>query len=539
MAISLLDQETQIRRTFPVSLYNDSIAPSEANFETNPVSLLDDLNSLRSQIHTLLDNRGSNWFGDLATPSALETGSQRGVNDLNAALHALEKKRVLRDVCSFVDVTVGAGNNFVILGTGELPTNTTAAVGGVTTLGTVVAAHGGTFGTHALSEIPGANAISPLNLMQIVDGNTRDDILSDNRKVYGLLQGESGLTDGATITDTTTTRVQISFVRVNATGDDLEAVPFADVENRTINYCTRERVRQQDLNEYDFLTGAIVDVPGTALVTRQAGYGNQGTTPVDVLTSSFLDLEAAGVEWTIRDNLEASLFRIIEGSAGGTSEIEFGADVDIFDNNASVNDFLNGASFDTGSIATTINVGVTPNQIDAGGVLTVASGGGADLTMLGAGELYLDDGNRTGSTWATLGLKLSETTLEWSNLETIYGGEKSLIQMLIEAKASTTRRIVYAVCTVDANADVDVSGPSNDNNLDTDLGNLSGHDFGLSSTKLDIYLNGAIQVQDTSTTGANDKDVYPGTSLANGQLKFEKKIKVGDVIYIVDWLEIP
>ena len=95
--------------------------------------------------------------------------------------------------------------------------------------------------------------------------------------------------------------------------------------------------------------------------------------------------------------------------------------------------------------------------------------------------------------------------------------------------------MVHGVVTAAVAADANVSGPANDNNLDTDLGDLSGLDFGLTSSQIDVFLNGAIQVQDSSTTGANNKDVYPGTSLANGQLKFEKKLKVGDVIVVHDW----
>ena len=302
MAIQLLDQETQIRRTFPVSSYGDAVAPTEAAFETNPTNLMDDLNNIRSQLHNLLKDQAGNWYDDLNVPSTLETGTQRGVNDLNTDLHAVEKKRVLRDVHNLTDVSVGGSDNFVILGTGELPANTTAAVGAVTTLGTVCAAHTGTFGQHALDEVAGPHALNPLNLCEIVDGSTRDPILSDGRKVYGLLQTETA-TDGHTITDTTTTRAQISFVRQNATGDDLEACPAADIQGSTINYATRERVRLEDLNEHDFLSGAVVDVgAGSGTITRQTAYTNQGTTPVDVVTNSTLDLEGAGLEWTIRDD---------------------------------------------------------------------------------------------------------------------------------------------------------------------------------------------------------------------------------------------
>jgi len=519
---SLLQQETQIRRSLVADIL-DNVAPSEANFETNPVSLLDDLNNIRSQLNNLLQDQAGSWFDDLIVPSTLETGIQRGVNDLNTALHAVEKKRVLRDVHSLVDVTVGAGNNFVILGTGELPTQTTAAVGAVTTLGTVVAAHGGTFGTHALSEVSGPNAISPLNLMLIVDGASRDPILSGGRQVYGLLQGESGLVDGGTITDTTTTRVQISFVRLTATGDDLEAVPVADIENAVINYCTRERVRLEDLSEFDFLTGAIVDLPAGSVVTRQVGYDNQGTTPVDLLTNATLDLEGAGLVWAIRDDLEATLFSIVEGSAGGTSQVNIAADVDEFDIDAVVVDFLNGITVDSGS--TGIDIGAT-----TAGVIQRASD--LRVSATGAGELILEDSNMINEgTWTGPGVKVSETTAEVAAYETTFGGEVSLFNALVQAYNAAHRRRVFAIVTADLAEDVDVSGPANDNNLDTNLGDLSGGTF---VDDYDVYHNGQYLKLDAADAGTGD--VYPGTSLANGQLRFNRKLKTGDILAVVDYI---
>lgn len=252
-------QDAQIRKSVT---YGDTVAPSLANFQTNPINIEDDLNSIRSQLHNFLDVQSSAWYTDLVTPSALETGTKRGINNLNEALHLLEKKRVLRDVYKLVAVSVPGGQNYVVLGTGELPTQLTAAVGSVPTLGTVVAAHDGTFGTHSLAEVVNtASVLNPLNRMVIVEASSRDPILSDDRVVYGLFQSENG-TDGHTISDTTPSRVQISFVRMNATGTDLEAVPVADIENQSIAYSTRERVRLEDLDEADFLSGAIVDVGG-------------------------------------------------------------------------------------------------------------------------------------------------------------------------------------------------------------------------------------------------------------------------------------
>jgi len=611
MARTFIRQDTQIQSS---DVFDDTIAPSLANFETNPLNIEVDLNNVRSMLSHLLDVQVGNWYDVISTPSTLETGAQRGVSDLNNALHLVEKKRILRDVCSLVDITVpasvtatstivtdvqanytdaqtftltdatgqsitfefdtvpngvGGGNtavdisadttadnvrdriitaingvagtllitagnggagtvsltqdvggssgntsigttggppgtfnaftggtgDVVILGTGELPSQTTAAVGAVTTLGTVVATHTGTFGSVSLDEVSGPNAVQPKNLMQIVDGNTRDPILSSSRVVYGLLQGESGVTDGATIAGT------------------------------TINYCSRERVRLEDLTEADFLRGAIVDIgSGATTVDRQTAYDNQGTTPVDLTTNATLDLEGAGLEWAIRDDLEALLFRIIEGSAGGTSEIEFAAGVDLFDNNAIVNDFASGATINSGGTRP-ITVGVVDGEI-----ATTAG----DLRLIGFNEMFLDDVNQSGSTWAqTDGIKLSETTAEWDNFETAFG-EVSLLNAIYQASQSSLRTRVQAVVTTTRAADININGPVLGGSASLDV-NLPAYNLVTFVTDVDVFYNGSL-LRNGVNAAANE-DVYPGTTPSQGDLAFEFTIKASpgnpDVITVI------
>ena len=635
MARTFIRQDTQVRSS---DVYNDAVLPSLANYETNPTHIETDLNNQRSMLSHLLDVQAGNWYDVISTPSVLEAGAQRGVSNLNDALHLLEKKRVLSCTWSLIDVAVpaavaatatltnatnfidtetvtidgkvytfqaaladadgnvqlgasvalshenlrrainldgvagtnyaatamtlhptvsatdtatttvvtakvsgtaanaiavsqatatatwssallvGGAGDMVILGGGELPAQTIAAVGIVTTLGTVVAAHTGTFGEFALDEVVGSTAISPKNLMQIVDGSTRDPILSDSRQVYGLLQGESGLTDGVTMTGATTTRVQISYVRINATGDDLEAVPASDIGGTTINYCAVQRIRLEDLTEDNFLGGANVDVPSGSTVTRQVGYDNQGVTPVELTTNADLDL-AAGIEWTIRDLANADLFRIIEGSGGGTTEINIHSSVDLYDNDAIDVDFASGASINSGGTRP-IDVGVTD------GIIESTAG---DLGVVAAAELLLDDVNQNGSTWAqTTGIKLSDTTAEWDAFEVQYG-EVSLLNAIVQASNQGGIIKACANVTVTTVADTDVS--LSDGNLDAALGDLSG---GLFVDDHDVYLNGALLR--SGIDAAANNDVYPGTDLnntADGQLKFEFTIKVNDVICVI------
>lgn len=637
MARTFIRQDTQIQSS---DVYDDTVAPSLTNFETNPTHVETDLNNIRSMLSHLLDVQVGNWYDVISTPVTLETGAQRGVSDLNEALHLVEKKRILRDVCNLVDITVpasvtatgsittdvqanytdgqtftltdatgqvvifefdtvpdgvsggnvavdisaaitadnvrdaiisavngvGAGllitasnggaatvtltqdvggtrgntsigttggppgtftaftggtGDVVVLGVGQLPAQLIAAVGAVTTLGTVVATHTGTFGNISLDEVAGVNAISPKNLMTLVDGSTRDPILSSGRTVYGLLQGESGLADGDTILTTTPDRVQISFVRINATGNDLEYVPAAHIAGLVINYCTRERVRLEDLTEQDFLKGAVIDTPGATTVTRQVAYDNQGTTPVDLVTNATLDLEGPGLIWQIRDDTEASMFRLIEGSAGGTTEVEFSAAVDLFDNNAVVNDFESGVRLDTGGQR--IDIGETAGVIES----TSAN----DLRILGAGELYLDDGNQTGSTWAqTNGIKLSDTTTEWNNFETAFG-EVSLLNAIYRAHKRTK---VQAVVTVTRPADTNINGPILGGSASLDV-NLPAYDLVTFVDDVEVFYNGEL-LRNGANSGANE-DVYPGTTPSQGDLMFEFTIKAApgspDVITVI------
>ena len=524
MARTFIRQDTQIRNS---DVYNDAVAPTEAAYETNPSHIEDDLNNLRSMVSYLKDIQAGNWFDVQTAPSTLEAGSLRGVDGLNDALHLLEKKRFLRKSISLADVAVGGSDDYVILGSGELPANTTAAVGAVATLGTVVAAHGGTFGTHALSEVAGPHALNPQNLVDVVDGASRDQILSGGRVIYGLLQGESGVTDGATITDTTTTRVQVSFVRINATGDDLEAVPAGDIQGQTVNLCFRERVRFEDLNEADLLNDAKVDVAAAVTATRQTIYDNQGTTAVDVTTNSTLDLEAAGISWTVRDDLEAMLFQIVEGSAGGTSQINIGSDVDELDIDAAVVNSLHGVSVDTGAAGTTINVGVTANQIDSGGALDILSTS-ADLGLVAGAELKFTDSYRAGSTWSlTDGIRLADSSAEWDAFETAFG-EVSLLNAIQQASANANVSKTCANVTSTTSADTDVGGTSGGANLDAQLHDISGGTF---ISDHDVYLNGNL-LRGGADASANN-DYYPGTSLALGQLKFEFTVKINDVICVI------
>jgi len=516
MARTFVRQATQIRKS---DVYDDTLTPSEAAYETNTISIEDDLNSLRSQINNLISRSGTtfagNWWDDLAAPGTFEDGTERGVNELNAQLHDLERKRVLVNTTNLTDVTVASGSNFVVLSLAQLPLNTTASIGAVATRGTVAATNA-SFGAASLDLVSGSTAIAPKNLCEVVDGNTRDQILSDNRVVYALFQTESS-TDASTMTGTTPARAQLSFVRINSTGDGLELVPSADIQGRSINYASVTRKALEDLNEQDFLRGAILDNAGSTTQNRQIGYDNQGTTPVELSTTATLDLNSAGITWEIRDLVNAQLLGVTEGSTGGTSDITIAAAVDTFTVNAAASNFNVGASFDVGG--TQIDIGLTAGTIETTGT--------DDLHLVAAGStLSFDDSNRVGSTYSTA-IALSTNSTEWDDFETNFG-EVSLINAINQAANADRRSKVYAAVTVDTAADANVS--LSDSNLDVTLGDLS---LGTFESSYDLYLNGEL-LRPGADSSANN-DYYPGTDLTAGQVKFEFPLKAGDVITVVSY----
>ena len=531
MPRTFVRQITQIRNS---DLYDDTIVPSQPAFETAPVEVERDLNNLRSIIHELRDVRSSDWWRPLTAATGFESGTARGVQNLNQALHNLERKRLLKRVrMTGVDVTGGA-SQLVVLGVGKLPSVTTAAVGAVTTTGTIVA-QASVFGTaSALNVVTGSNALQPKNLVRLVSGTTGDAINdAQGREIFGLLQSESG-TNGHTISDIGPNRVQISYVVRNATNDGLILAAAGSMSGVIFDYAYIRRDALADCPEEAFLGDDFADA-GASIIGLQTAYNNQGSTPVNVVTDTFIDLEGPGLKHCWRDDLEAELLCIVEGSAGGTSEVKLGTAVDVFNVDAILNNFENGASFDTGTSGTTINIGVTANQIDSGGVLQINSAGSSNLNLLSANRLNLSDSYRVASTWSLAnGIALAHNAADWNAFETIFG-ETSLLAAITQAGATTSRARINAVVITNVAADIDVSGPANDNNISVNLGSLAAGSF---VNDYDFYVNGVL-LRNGANAAANE-DVYPGTSLANGQIRFEFPIRITgatpDVITVVKWI---
>ena len=518
MARTFERQATQIRNS---DLYDDTLAAG-VTLESGATEIERDLNGIRSQLNRLIwSTTSGNWWDDVPTINA----KKRGIRDLNFDLDELESQKVLCRVSLLTDVAVTAAQNWQILSfaLSETPPAVAAVAGTVD--GAVVAQSalsGAGFNVHELIEVAGASAIYPKNLMLVRDATTGQPIQSSGRDIFALLQYESTGADNAAFNDTSAgNRAKLSFVRMNAALDDLEAATVADIAGKTINYAWVSRYQLDNVPEDCFLgQSTFTDVSASVDVTRQRAYDNQGATVVETTTNSTLDLNGAGLTWIIRDLANANLLRILEGSGGGTSELQLGADVDVFNNDAILNDFASGLRAATGS--TRIDVGVNAGVIETTGA--------ADLRVLGAGELYLDDGNQTGSTWAqTSGIKLSDTTAEWDDYETAMGGEVSLLRGIYLAKTASSRGAkTHSNVTVDAAADTGVSLALA--NLDVALPNMSGGTF---ATSHDVYLNGNL-LRGGADISANN-DYYPGITLNPAELKFEFAVKVNDVICVIPW----
>jgi hypothetical protein len=191
--------------------------------------------------------------------------------------------------------------------------------------------------------------------------------------------------------------------------------------------------------------------------------------------------------------------------------------------NALVNDFAAGLSVRSGSQE--IRIGMTDGVIES----TATN----NLRLLAAGGiLQLDDSFQTASTWVgTTGVPLASSSAEWSTYKTNYG-EVSLLNAINQAiTAGITRSTkVYANVTTDILADTNAGGVGGGANLDAQL-----QDFTVGSfiDDNDVYLNGSL-LRGGADAAANN-DYYPGVSLSNGQLRFEFKLKTGDVLSVISW----
>lgn len=488
--------------------YLDNFSSGQTALETNITDLEGDLNALRSQVKRI--GGETKWY-DALTGRDLKTAS--------ADLLDLENKKLLFRAQVLTDVTVTTAQNWEVLSVAgsEAPTEV-AAVGAGTANGAVVAIAAS--GAHSLNEVAGQNPLNPKNLVIVRDATSGDPLLSGGKQIYALIQANTGTLDGEAFDDSTKT-VQLSFVIENTTADDLIACPVADIAGKTINYSYVRRINFDAVPEQAFLVGAFVDQSGSVDVTLENAIDNQGATPVTQTTD--IDIQIADTkQWAFQEPSGVTDILAIGAASGGDYVNMNVANLDI--NNTNEADFLNGAVFDSGGTA--IHVGNTAGTINSAGKLDLASASANDLSLLAGGQLIFSDTYYAGSTYDTP-LVLSDSSQEWSDFETAFG-EVSLLNAITQAYTKSKHDKMVGATTGHINANTNVSGATAPINLDATLLDYTGKTF---VDDVDVYLNGVLLRNGADDTA--NHDVYPGTDITKGDLKFEFPLKPGDQITMV------
>ena len=497
MGRTFIRQDAQVRNSVT---YDDTVAAG-STLESAPTSIEGDLNGLRSQMkRAIYADSAGDWFADIPTVNS----KKRAISSLNTDLDDIEEKRLLFRAQVLTDISVTAAQNWEILSVAGSEAPSQVRASGATTNGAICATSafsGAGFAAHELVETAGVNAIAPKNLCVVRDSTTGQVIQSSGRDVYALLQAESTGSDGAAFDDTSAgNRVKLSFVRLTVGLDDLEACPVADIAGLTINYVYVRRINFDAIPEQAFLgDSAFIDQSASVDVTLDNAIDNQ----------SGAASQAQDIDWRITDTFTldfqtsdggVNLLRIMPNAAGDEIEVN----VDTLDvNTVNDSDFSQGATFDSGG--TGISVGVT-----AGYISTAA----ADFGVRAGAELYLDDANQTGSTWAqTAGIKLSDTTAEWDAFETAFG-EVSLLNAIVASYNASSRTRADAVVSSAITANTLIEGPNGPGsaNLDVDLVDYRTKTF---VSDVEVFING--QLMRNGANAAANNDVYPSAVSAEQQ----------------------
>lgn len=490
-------------------------AAAIAGGEASSVDYADFQEFVLSQIKRIIwGNAAGNWHDDIATVH----GGDASLKALYDATD-LEEKDFLRWKLNLQDIAVPGAQAYVTLTNAGDPPSEVIAIA-VATKGAVSAQLAGAVGSAQLTELSGESPLKPKNLVSIFDATSGDPIMSDDRRVWGLLQVGSAATDGNNFALTGNDLGQITFVRQNATFDDLELCPAADIGGKSINYAYTVRRDLANMPE-DALRGDLSEADQIA-----AGFGGldsayDGGHFIEV-DGNDIDIRLADTKsFTIRKSGGNVLFTVLRTDAGSADKVQVTGDVDLFDVDAADNDFAQGVKVDTADQA--INVGVTAvGVIDSSAIELRAT--------TGAAEVAAPSGNVQFQTVReTTALPLDDaTTGAISALKTVFEGSGSFV--------SVSDALKYAMEKggVDLGLNVFVAGANYAQgvNIPAATFDLTTHDIDMNTpANVDtfLFLNGRLLYGGNVTT---KNDVYPGTTPANGDLKvdFPKGVKSGDVI---------
>lgn len=521
MARTFVSQPQQV---FHSEHFNDALATG-ITLQVSSTTLESDLNALRTQVRQILwAGVSGSWYDTVTAPSG--GLSARGLNTLNTDLSDLEQKRFLFRSQNLNLVNVATGSNFALLSVslGTAPAQF-AAVGVGSSTGSVVASLSGgegVYGSAAMAQVSGSSVLTPKNLVIVRDAWTGLHITgSSGKDVYGLLQAESGVASGDTFNDSTK-RTQITFVQeiVTLGTSSLVVTNPSQIGGQTITYSYVKRTALDNIPEDAYMSNTIfVDMNEGSQVS--AGTANLSDITLDraidnqvgiVTQTQNIDVQiAAGFHWAFLSGTR-ELWRLDSSNSTDTLVVA----VDRFSVSSSFpSSFQSGISVATGS--TTINIGVA-----AGTIATVS---GSNLILSGGAQLGFSDIYGPTSTYAGGVLPLATSSAQWNTFVTDFG-QNSLfgaLHFLSASLSGSTKRARYTGgITVTTSNDVNITFPTN---IDAQMGSLVGRDF---KKDVNIYLNGTLLLP--AYTASEGNDVYPGTTLSTGDLKFPYELRSGSQV---------
>lgn len=412
--------------------------------------------------------------------------------------------------------TMSGGAGDVVALTGAYKPDKAIAIA-TTNKGAVTAQLAGAIGSADLTEIAGANALRPENLVAVFDGDTGDPIVdAEDRRIYGLLQVGSAATDGNAFGDSGDDQGQITFVVPNDTYSDLQIADGANIGgvNLVYDYTWRE---------------AAADLPAVYWRADIAGSDPQPGVTVSLDSAYnggvFMEVDGSNVDirlaedksWVFRAGAGGNaIMTVARDDSGNLTKVQIHSEADQFDCDAQDVDFDQGATFDSGG--TPINVGETAGQIDATalkvsattGNLEVAAGSGElQFTSSRDSQLELDDAT-AGAISALFGQSFASVSAAIK-----YAGEHGGMDLEI---AVTVLASSYA-------AGVNVPGAV----LDITTYPLDMNTTGAKTAFQLVFINGRLQYGGNGTT---KNDVYAGTTPASGDLMHDKAkpLLSGDII---------
>jgi hypothetical protein len=515
MPRTFIRQDLQIQ---PSQTYNAAMAAGTA-LQSGAQSLEDDLNGLRTQVSRVLDSSlGGNWYDDAYTTA---NGKKRSIKQLNTSLDTIETKQLLARVQNGANISVPAGQNYVVLSFATSQTPNANLAFGAATLGAVVAqstTSAAPFSANELTAQAGSNAIAPKNLVRIRNSVGGQALRSTDLDIYGLLQVESTAVDGGAFSDTSaTSRAKISFVTINYSTMTLQACPAADIGGKAFNYLYVLRQTLSSMPEQAFVSdGSFADNIGDLDVTLTRGTANQAG-PVPVAQNIFWQV-ANGAAIKVQDAGGAHDL-VAYVPATGNNQITFSPDGLTLNTTTAP---ISKKGLVVSQATQPVNLGTTLGQIDTLGPLSIVATGTNPLSLLAGTALNVKDGNQAGSTWATSGINLTGAAADWNTYKVNFG-EVALLAGINAASSHGNHSKRFATVTATSiPSGTNVTGSGAGANIDAALFDYSSVISNFSS-QVNVYVNG--QLMRGGANAAAGHDCYPGTGPATGDLMFNFALK--------------